>query len=270
MNHKNTFVAAATGNQQQFSSSPSPVVVQPQPHRPNTNSSTASADSIVASNNRAIILSANAVTNHALQEKLMVESLDRLNKNGGFPMPPIIRNDDEYAYNQANNTNGGPAKNTLETNKGVFEVLDGGSSRRRRQRRHHGHHQSYNEWNIGGFPMPPFAVDPSNDTTSAYSNTNRRINANNTQASRPPTLNLYKQLWRDIRVVAGDDPKIDERLRKEVFARKIQRGGFFTRNNNNNVQQQQQQQQQRLEGIHNNSNNDNYNNGSQQMKKNTL
>jgi len=264
MNNKNTFLAAAaTGN-----SFTSPVVVQPQSHRPNINSSAASAGSIVASHSRATILSVNAVTSHALQEKLLVESLDRLCKNGGFPMPPIVRNDGDFACNQASSINDGPAKITLGANKGVVEVLDGGSSTRQRQRRHHGH-----QWNIGGFPMPPFAVDPSTDTASAYSNTNRKTNANNTQASRPPTLNLYKQLWRDIRVVAGDDPKIDERLRKEVFARKIQRGGFFIRSNNKNAhhqQQQQQQQRRRLGGIYNNSNNDNCNNGSQQMKKKTL
>jgi len=270
MNNKNTFLAAAaTGN-----SFTSPVVVQPQPHRPNTNSSAASTGSIVASNSRATVLSVNAVTSHALQEKLLVESLDRLCKSGGFPMPPIVRNDDVYAYNQTSSINDGPAKITLGANKGVVEVLDGESSTRQRQRRHHGH-----QWNIGGFPMPPFAVDPATDPASAYSNTNRKTNANNTQASRPPTLNLYKQLWRDIRVVAGDDPKIDERLRKEVFARKIQRGGFFTRSNNKNAhhqqhhhqqQQQQEQQRRRLGGIYNNSNNDNCNNGSQQMKKKTL
>ena len=92
------------------------------------------------------------------------------------------------------------------------------------------------------------------DTTTSN---NRKINADNTQASRPPTLNSYKRLWRNIRVVAGDDPKVDERLRKEVFARKLQRGELFTRSSN--------QQQRRLSGIHNNSsNNSNNSSGSEQ------
>ena len=38
-----------------------------------------------------------------------------------------------------------------------------------------------------------------------------------------------------VRVVAGDDPVVDERLRREVFARKLQRGQIFVGKMGNNV-----------------------------------
>ena len=237
---------------------------QPQTlRRPSLTSSVASASSTIASNT-------------SQEQQKLAQTLERISKNGGFPMPKYDNNNnmnmkknvagvttvgnDEYAYSgtseAARNINNGSAKITPELNKDVIQVVNGGTSIGRQQR--HNIHDQNKGRNIGGFPMPPFA-----DVIETTTSNNRRINADNTQASRPPTLNSYKRIWRNIRVVAGDDPKVDERLRKEVFARKLQRGDIFTRSNN---QHQHQQQQRRLSGIHNNNNNSNNdsNSGSEQ------
>ena len=231
---------------------------QPQTlRRPSLTSSVASASSTIASNT-------------SQEQQKLAQTLERISKNGGFPMPKYDNNNnmnmkknvagvttvgnDEYAYSgtseAARNINNGSAKITPELNKDVIQVVNGGTSIGRQQR--HNIHDQNKGRNIGGFPMPPFA-----DVIETTTSNNRRINADNTQASRPPTLNSYKRIWRNIRVVAGDDPKVDERLRKEVFARKLQRGDIFTRSNN---QHQHQQQQRRLSGIHNNNNNNNNSN----------
>jgi hypothetical protein len=212
------------------------------------------------------VASASTIASNASQEQQkLVQTLERISKNGGFPMPNYnnmnmkknvgvtTMGNDEYAYSagEAKKINNGPAKITPELNKDVVQVMNGGTSIGRQQRHIHDHNKGRN---IGGFPMPPFA-DPSSSSSDVIDTTttsnNRKINADNTQASRPPTLNSYKRLWRNIRVVAGDDPKVDERLRREVFARKLQRGDIFTRSSN------QHQHQRRLSGIHkyNNSNN---------------
>jgi len=262
MNHKkNAFLAQAAAvaqaaaatnkNNPQFATSHAGVDVR----RPSLASSVASASTVTS--------------NTSQQDKMLAQTLERISKNGGFPMPKYNNmnmkknvgatpmGNDEYAYgtSEARNTNKGPAKITPELNKDVVQVINGGTSIGRQQRHLHDHNKGRN---IGGFPMPPFA-DPSSssDMMDTTTSNNRKINADNTQASRPPTLNSYKRLWRNIRVVAGDDPKVDERLRKEVFARKLQRGELFTRSSN--------QQQRRLSGIHNNSsNNSNNSSGSEQ------
>ena len=235
---------------------------QPQTlRRPSLTSSVASASSTIASNT-------------SQEQQKLAQTLERISKNGGFPMPKYDNNNnmnmkknvagvttvgnDEYAYSgtseAARNINNGSAKITPELNKDVIQVVNGGTSIGRQQR--HNIHDQNKGRNIGGFPMPPFA-----DVIETTTSNNRRINADNTQASRPPTLNSYKRIWRNIRVVAGDDPKVDERLRKEVFARKLQRGDIFTRSNN---QHQHPQQQRRLSGIHNNNSNNDSASGSEQ------
>lgn len=101
-------------------------------------------------------------------------------------------------------------------------------------------------------------------------------NGNDAKASRPLALDHYKRVWRDIRLARGDDPEVDERLRKEIFARKLQRGELFgngrsnsiTITNNNNIDGQEQQR--RLSEISHNSNeSDNNGNNSERTNSET-
>lgn len=170
-------------------------------------------------------------------------------------MPSLGNKVGEYTRNQVNDINAtnvyhtititntrdvvhvnSPAKITPESHKDVVEILDGGTLTGRRQRRL----QPYKQRNIEGFSMAPFAGDdlPVNSTSNKHiffrtDTTKGTENHSHKQVPRPPNLESFKQLWYDSRVVPGDDPKVDEHLRKEIFARKVQRGEFPTRTRNN-------------------------------------
>ena len=165
-----------------------------------------------------------------------------LERIGGFPMPSLYKHN---SSNNSNDDNSNSNSNSSNSNEAVVMIRD----------RYDGvvNNESYIH----------------NTTTPSSNNFNVNVICNSNMASRPPSLNSYKRVWRGIRVVAGDDPKVDERLRKEVFARKLQRGEIFVgnsgnsnNNNNNNVHLQR-----RLSGLSHSSNsnssinNNNNNNG---------
>jgi len=178
---------------------------------------------------------------------------------GGFPMPKFLKK----ASNAAESINtafGGfkskiPAEITPELGKDVVDITGRETSSLSLKQQLENDQQSRYLERIGGFPMPPLYrhndenhlnSSSNNDTTmmvrdkydgavniiesgnrsnnAISSHIRNSVNRSDTKASRPPTLESYKRVWRDIRVVAGDDPRVDERLRKEVFARKLQRG----------------------------------------------
>lgn len=207
---------------------------------------------------------------------------------GGFPMPKFLKK----ASNAAESINtafGGfkskiPAEITPEFGKDVVDITGRETSSLSRKQQLENDQQSRYLERIGGFPMPPLyrhndenhlnsssnndtimmvrdkydgsvnIIESGNRSNNAISSHIRNsVNRSDTKASRPPTLESYKRVWRDIRVVAGDDPRVDERLRKEVFARKLQRGeilvgkvGNSIMNNTNNRNVNSYVQQRRL------------------------
>ena len=187
------------------------------------------------------------------------KALNKLGKmGGGFPMPKFSRISPNI------NTSGSiinnvPAEITPEIGRDVVDITGRDSSSFSRKEHFEYDQQSRYMERIGGFPMPPLYRRQDDN----YANNNKNINdlgtgSNNavsshirnnlnragTKASCPPTLESYKRVWRDIRVLEGDDPRVDERLRKEVFIRKLQRGEIFEKTGNNfNMNSYMHQQQ---------------------------
>jgi hypothetical protein len=184
------------------------------------------------------------------------------NMGGGFPMPKFSR--------ISLNTSGGimnkiPAEITPELGRDVVDMT-GREISSLSLKEHLGYDQQsrYLE-RIGGFPMPPLyrrndenyanindnnindLGTGSNNAVSSHIRNN--LNRTGTKASRPPTLESFKRVWRDIRVLAGDDPRVDERLRKEVFARKLQRGEIFVGKTGNSINMNSYIHQQRLSEL---------------------
>jgi hypothetical protein len=161
--------------------------------------------------------------------------LSKLSKmGGGFPMPKFKKGVDGMKSSI-------PAEITPELGKDVVDIMGRDTSSLSSKQQLENDRQSRYLERIGGFPMPPLyrqideirdqydgAVSISESGTrgsnAISSHIRNNVNRSGTKASRPPALESYKRVWRDIRVVAGDDPLVDERLRKEVFARKLQRG----------------------------------------------
>eukprot|EP00537_Pseudo-nitzschia_pungens_P003433 CAMPEP_0172369276 /NCGR_PEP_ID=MMETSP1060-20121228/31908_1 /TAXON_ID=37318 /ORGANISM="Pseudo-nitzschia pungens, Strain cf. cingulata" /LENGTH=723 /DNA_ID=CAMNT_0013094149 /DNA_START=208 /DNA_END=2379 /DNA_ORIENTATION=- len=186
---------------------------------------------------------------------------------GGFPMPKFFKRKNvgagesvASAHDRQQNGNT-PAEITPDCDKDVVNVMGSkilsvSRNERDQQPQEINHQLRYLE-KIGGFPMPPLyrqnvGKQDGNDVVNEvpemerdrYDNATSHsqshvhnnaisnhikntVNCTTTRAARPPALDRYKQLWREIRVVAGDDPQVDERLRKEVFARKLARGKIF-------------------------------------------
>jgi len=161
--------------------------------------------------------------------------LSKLSKmGGGFPMP-------KFNKGVGGMKSSIPAEITPELGKDVVDIMGRDTSSLSLKQQLENDQQSRYLERIGGFPMPPLyrqmdeirdqydgAVSISESGTrgsnAISSHIRNNVNRSGTKASRPPALESYKRVWRDIRVVAGDDPLVDERLRKEVFARKLQRG----------------------------------------------
>jgi len=174
--------------------------------------------------------------------------LNKLSKmGGGFPMPKFQKlssNSTEGSNTASGSTKSNvPVEITPELGKDVVDITGREKLSLSLEQQLDNNQQSRYLERIGGFPMPPLyrhndeivsnnqygttadsdeSGTRSDNTVSSHIRNN--VNRTGTKASRPPTLESYKRLWRDIRVVAGDDPAVDERLRKEVFARKLQRG----------------------------------------------
>ena len=178
------------------------------------------------------------------------KALKKLSKlGGGFPMPKS-----SFAMESIINASGVmknkiPAEVTPEAGKDIVDII-GRRSMALKQQLNSKHSM------LGGFPMPPlykhsdenqgsnsgrFDVSVNNDDPGIRNNNaisshiRNNVNCGGTKVTRPPALESYKRAWREIRVVAGDDPVVDERLRREVFSRKLHRGEIFAgkmRNNN--------------------------------------
>jgi len=179
------------------------------------------------------------------------KALKKLSKlGGGFPMPKS-----PFAMEGIINTSGVmkneiPREVTPEAGKDIVDII-GRRSMALKQQLNSKHST------LGGFPMPPLYKhsdenqgsnsgrfdgsvnnnDPGIRNNNAISSHIRNnVNCGGTKVTRPPALESYKRAWREIRVVAGDDPVVDERLRREVFSRKLHRGEIFVRKmRNNNV-----------------------------------
>ena len=177
--------------------------------------------------------------------------LNKLSKmGGGFPMP-------KFAGKSSNASDGIntalsaikskiPAEITPELGKEVVDIVDRGTDSLSLKQLEKDQQSRYLE-RIGGFPMPPLYRHEgdnhaNNNNTRHYDGTvnidepcthsNNAISSHirknairsNAKASRPPTLESYKRVWRNIGAVVGEDPQVDEQLRREVFARKLHRG----------------------------------------------
>lgn len=185
----------------------------------------------------------------------ILEKLSRL--SGGFPMPKSVNTAVGIQHNV-------PAEITPEVGKDVVDVMGRGSLSLKHQL------ETLKQPRLGGFPMPPLYmhnddsqgsgsskngargqfdgtmnVSESRSNNAISSHIRNNVNRGGAKITRPPTLESYKRVWRDIPVIAGDDPRVDERLRKEVFARKLQRGdivvgrtGAIANNINNHFIQQ--------------------------------
>lgn len=181
-----------------------------------------------------------------LEERSRV--LDKLSKlGGGFPMPKSSFATEGVNTASGGITNNAPAEITPEAGKDIFDIIGRRSISLKNQ-------LNAKQSRLGGFPMPPLywqngenqvsnssiegrgqfdgSGSSMNEPDSRISNAvsshiRNNLNCGGTKASRPPALESYKRVWREIRVVAGDDPVVDERLRREVFARKLQRGQIF-------------------------------------------
>eukprot|EP00535_Pseudo-nitzschia_heimii_P007286 CAMPEP_0197177568 /NCGR_PEP_ID=MMETSP1423-20130617/3125_1 /TAXON_ID=476441 /ORGANISM="Pseudo-nitzschia heimii, Strain UNC1101" /LENGTH=450 /DNA_ID=CAMNT_0042627129 /DNA_START=56 /DNA_END=1406 /DNA_ORIENTATION=- len=187
--------------------------------------------------------------------------LSKLRKmGGGFPMPKFAK--------KSSNSSGGintaligikndtPAEITPELGKEVVDITGRGTPSLSLKQQLENDKQSRYLERIGGFPMPPLYRQEddnhsNNNKTRQYDGTvlsnesgNRsnnaisshirnNVNRSSAKISRPPTLESYKRVWRDIRAVVGNDPQIDEQLRREVFARKLHRGEILIRKNSN-------------------------------------
>lgn len=196
--------------------------------------------------------------------------LKKLNKmSGGFPMPKFLKSSN--VVEDVNIASGGinsmiPAEITPELAKDVVNIMGRGITSLSWQRQLENDQQSKYLERIGGFPMPPLyrhndeshvnnssrnetalmARDQydgtvnmndlstrSNNAISSHIRNN--VNRSCTKAYCPPALESYKRVWRDIPVMAGVDPRVDERLRKEVFARKLQRGEILVGKTENSI-----------------------------------
>jgi len=176
-------------------------------------------------------------------------ALMKLSKmGGGFPMPKF-REKFSNADNGISTASGGikckiPAEITPELGRDIVDITGRETSSLLKQQLSKDQQSIYLE-RIGGFPMPPLYRhnDENNDrknegammvrgqydgsarnNNAISSHIRKNVNCGGTNAYRPPTLESYKRVWHDICVVTGDDPRVDELLRKEVFARKLQRG----------------------------------------------
>eukprot|EP00533_Pseudo-nitzschia_delicatissima_P008317 CAMPEP_0116084826 /NCGR_PEP_ID=MMETSP0327-20121206/4003_1 /TAXON_ID=44447 /ORGANISM="Pseudo-nitzschia delicatissima, Strain B596" /LENGTH=655 /DNA_ID=CAMNT_0003575785 /DNA_START=320 /DNA_END=2287 /DNA_ORIENTATION=- len=182
--------------------------------------------------------SLNMLESNINERSKILEKLSKL--GGGFPMPKF-HNESPIVSTQGFSMSGGfknnvPAKITPEAGKDILDVMGRGSVSLQQQL------ESVKQSRLGGFPMPPLymhnnenqgdiqfdgAMNISVSNNAISSHIRNNVNRGSTKASRPPSLESYKRVWREIRLVAGDDPSVDERLRKEVFARKLQRGEIF-------------------------------------------
>jgi len=158
----------------------------------------------------------------------ILEKLSRL--SGGFPMPRSANT----AVGIQNNV---PAEITPEVGKDVVDVMGRGSLSLKHQL------ETVNQSRLGGFPMPPLYMHTDENQAGQFDGTmniseprsnnaisshiRNNVNRGSAKVTQPPTLQSYKRAWSEIRVIAGVDPRVDERIRKEVFARKLQRGDIF-------------------------------------------
>lgn len=157
---------------------------------------------------------------------------------GGFPLPKFLKKSPANRGRKITPELGNNVNDFVETD---------------RRKQVQNDQQSIFLERIGGFPMPALYrhnnskrnsdeihggnSSGKNDTRKESSSTRSNnaisshirntVNRTSIKASRPPALERYQQAWRNIRVVTGDDPSVDERLRKEVFARRLQRGEIF-------------------------------------------
>jgi len=179
-------------------------------------------------------------------------ALMKLSKmGGGFPMPKF-RENFSNPDNCISTASGGmkckiPAEITPELGRDIVDITGRETSSLSLEQQLSKDQQSIYLQRIGGFPMPPLyrhndenndrknegammvqgQYDGSSRNNAISSHIRKNVNCGGTNASRPPTLESYKRVWHDICVVTGDDPRGDELLRKEVFARKLQRGGIL-------------------------------------------
>lgn len=190
--------------------------------------------------------SLNMLESNIDERSKILEKLSKL--GGGFPMPkfhnesPIVSTEGVSMSGALKNNV--PAKITPEAGRDILDVVGRGSVSLQQQL------ESIKQSRLGGFPMPPLYmhtnenqgsnqfdgamnIGASNNAISSHIRNN--VNRGSAKASRPPSLESYKRVWREIRLVAGDDPSVDQRLRKEVFARKLQRGEIFVGKTGNNI-----------------------------------
>jgi len=194
------------------------------------------------------------------------KALNKLGKmGGGFPMPKFSRISPNIDTS-GSIINNIPAEITPKLGRDVVDIAGRESSSFSLKEHLKYDQQSRFLERIGGFPIPPLyrrkddnyannnnknINDLGTGSNSAVSSHIRNnLNRTGTKASRPPSLESYKRVWRDIRVLEGDDPRVDERLRKEVFVRKLQRGEIFVGKTGNNFNMNSYMHQQRLSKLY--------------------
>ena len=219
----------------------------------------------------------------SLDERAIV--LHKLNRlGGGFPMPKVAKRASEGSVVGSKNRIF-PIEITPEFNKDIVD-LDGSENASKietDQKEEQIDDRVKYLGKIGGFPMPslyknksvtmdrsryddsipPTEVQSYGIRNSISTHIKNTVNNKSASAPRPPALDGYKQIWRDIRVVVGDDPEVDESLRKEVFARKLHRGEILGKRDdgiaatgNTNGTSDLQTYRQRLSELSHDSNND--------------